>query len=141
MNNVRRPLGAAALALLALSAAACFRVHIRQDDRDADLRFSRAEREIAGLQADNPARRGRAREICVLVHNRGEGELVEVRTSMALFRAALSLGADLAEDKGDFEFERKYGLAWRGLRDLGRFGPGLLIEVDDEETRVLVWMR
>lgn len=141
MHNARRTLGAAVLALLALSAAACFRVHIREDARDAEARFSRAAREIAGLHAANPARRGRARELCVLVHNREEGELIELRTSMALFKAALSLSADLAEDKDGFEFERKYGLAWRQLRNLSRFGPGLLIEVDDEETRVLVWMR
>ncbi len=61
--------------------------------------------------------------------------------SMALFKTALSLGENVAEDKNDFDFGRKYGLLLRELRDLDRFGPGLLIEVEDEENRVLIWTR
>ena len=141
MSIFKPSVRAAGLALLALSAAACFRVHVIEDCRDGEARFLRASREIERLQEANPERRGRAREICILVHNSQDGELIQVRTSMTLFKAALSLAADIAEDNDDFEFERKYGLAWRKLRNLDRFGPGLLIAVEDEESRILIWMR
>ncbi|MBN2199349.1 MAG: hypothetical protein JW747_05810 [Candidatus Aminicenantes bacterium] len=141
MSDSRSLVQAAGLVLLALAATACFRVHVIEDCRDGEARFLRASREIERLQETNPERRGRVREICVFVHDQNEGDLIQVRTSVALFKAALSLAADIAEDKDDFDFERKYGLAWRAVRDLKRFGPGLLIAVEDEDSRVLVWMR
>lgn len=140
MSTLKPFLKAAGAALLFLSAAACFRIHVIEDCRDPGARFVRASREIARLQSENPGRLGRAREICFLVHERG-GQLVEVRTSLALFQAALGLAADIGNEGGDFDFEGRYGLAWRELKDLGRFGPGLLIEVEDEEDRVLIWLR
>lgn len=43
-------------------------------------------------------------------------------------------------DPGDFDFEDDYEFEWRNLQGLKEVGPGLLVEVEDEGTRILVWI-
>ena len=35
----------------------------------------------------------------------------------------------------------KYDFEWEALRDLGKIGPGLLVEVVSEDDQVLVWLK
>jgi len=131
------------LAVLLLGSA-CLGVHIRQGVRDADSYFERARHEIDRIQAEDPDRHGAVRRLCVLVHDRHSHELVEVSTPLWLASACLDAGLSAAEhdeSSGLRECRERYGLDLRSLKDLDRLGPGLLIEVDDEDSRVLVWLR
>ncbi len=131
------------LALLLLGSA-CLGVHIRQGVRDADSYFDRARREIDRIQAEDPDRHGPVHRLCVLVHDRHSHELVQVSTPLWLANACLDLGLSAAEhdrNNGLAECQERYGLDLRSLKDWDRFGPGLLVEVNDEDSRVLVWLR
>lgn len=39
------------------------------------------------------------------------------------------------------ETKKRYNVAWRSVRDLSRVGPGLLVEVVDERSRVLICLK
>ena len=53
----------------------------------------------------------------------------------------LNLGIGIARRHADFDFEDKYEIDWRALRDLGKIGPGLLVEVLHDDDQVLIWLK
>jgi len=55
-------------------------------------------------------------------------------------RAALDAGEHSAEHEDDRRWGKRYDFDWNGLSDLGRFGRGLLVQVDDGRDKVLVWL-
>jgi hypothetical protein len=127
------------LAALAV-ASACVGVRVREGVRDADRYFDRAKAEIDRIQSEDPGRRGRVHEVCVLVHDRGSHELVEVRTPLWMAEACLGLAADCDRD-WEREIRTKSDIDIHDLRHLDRFGPGLVVEINDPDSRVLVWLR
>jgi hypothetical protein len=141
MGKVRISIKAAGLGLAVLAAAACFRVQIVEKCRDAEPFFRRAYQEIERLEAADPHRHGRAHELCVLALDREAGDLVRVEIPMWLAKACLDLGLGVDQQDRGSDFKERYGIDWRKFRDLGQFGPGLLVSVDDEQSQVLVWLR
>ncbi len=127
------------LAALAV-ASACVGVHVREGVHNADRYFDRARAEIDRIAAHDPDRHGRVHEVCVLVHDRSSEELIEISTPLWMAEACLSLAAE-----GDHDWEReiraKCDLDIHDLKDLDRFGPGLVVEFNDPDSRVLVWLR
>lgn len=131
---------AALLAILVLGGA-CVGVRVRQGVHDADAYFDRARQEIRRIEAENPGRTGRAQQVCVLVHDRHSGDLVEVTTPLWLANACLDMGLSAAEHDRDYGLHERYGVNLKALKDLGRLGRGLLVEVNDEDAQVLVWLK
>jgi hypothetical protein len=128
------------LAVLTLGGA-CVGVRVRQGVHDADAYFEQARRDIRAIEAENPGRRGHVHQVCVLVHDRHSSELVEVTTPLWLANACLDLGLSAAEHDRDYGLHERYGVNLKALKDLKRLGPGLLVEINDEDTQVLVWLR
>ena len=143
MNAIHpnRPLGLAALLALVLGFAACVGVRVDRGVDDPGPAFARAEREIERLETERPGRSGRVRGLCLLAYDGRERELVQVRVPMWIVDACLDLAAH--EDRGERagRLEDRYDIEWRAVRDLGRFGPGLLASVAEEESRILIWLR
>ena len=129
------------LSLLVLAASSCIGVSIIRDCPDPDSYFARASREVERLDARRSFGRGPVHTLCVLAYDHDDGELVRVEVPMWLAKAFLNAGLSAAEHGRDFGVEERYGIDWRKFRDLDQFGPGLLVSVDDEESRVLVWLR
>ncbi len=127
--------------LCVLAAAACFQVRITKDSRGIEARFRRADREIARLQAASKDRPRRPHSLCLLAFDRQDRQLVEIRTSLAFLRMILSSGAGADEAEADSSLRRNYGLDWRLLLKEDAFPPGLLLDLEDEETRVLIWLK
>lgn len=128
------------LAVLILGGA-CVGIRVRQGVHDADAYFDRARHEIRRIEAEDPGRSGHAHQVCVLVHDRHSNELVEVTTPLWLADACLDMGLSASEHDRDYGLHERYGVNLKALKDLKRFGPGLLVEVNDEDTQVLVWLR
>jgi hypothetical protein len=141
MVKLRLSTKAAVLGLAVLTAASCFRVQIVEKCQDAEPFFRRAYREIGRLEAADPHRHGRAHELCVLVLDRQAGDLVRVEIPLWLAKACLDMGVEVSQRERSLDFEERYGVDWRKFRHLDRFGRGLLVSVDDEQSQVLVWLR
>lgn len=139
MKTWLRGLGLAGVVLAALSFAACIGVRVEHVD-DPEPVFDRAEREIAALERD-PGR-GPADRLKVLAYGADDGELVRVSVPLWIVEAALDLGLRGDRDRGDDgDLRGRYDLEWTAVRDIGRFGPGLLVSVEGEDDRVLVWLK
>jgi hypothetical protein len=132
---------ATGLALLALSLTACISVRTESGIRNADLQFERAYAEIARIEGTRGGEASRPHRLYVLVHDAEEGELVRVSVPMWLVDAGLSLGADASGGEHGRSARDRYDLEWSAIKDLGRYGRGLLASVEEEKSRVLVWLR
>jgi hypothetical protein len=55
--------------------------------------------------------------------------------------ACLDLGLRAADHDRDYGFDKRYDVDLRALQDLSRFGPGLVVDINDEQSRILVWLR
>jgi hypothetical protein len=128
------------LAILTLGGA-CLGIRVRQGVHDADAYFDRARDEIRKIEAESPDRSGHASQVCVLVYDRHSAELVEVKTPLWLANACLDMGLSAAEHDRDYGLDERYGVDLKALKDLSRLGRGLLVEVNDEDAQVLVWLR
>jgi hypothetical protein len=131
----------AAFLVVLLLGASCLGIQIRQGVRDADRYFDQARREIRRIEDEDPGRQGRVHQVCVLVHDRNSQELVEISTPLWMANACLDLASDAADHDWDHGLKDRYGLDLGELRDLRRFGPGLLVDINDRDSRVLVWLR
>ncbi len=142
--NIRSTRQAALLAFAALGLAACIGIRIESGVRDADRHFDRARDEIAGLESRDPGRSRRAHRLCVLIHDRRDGELVRLSVPLWMVDLAMDLGSEAERHEnrnGHRDLEDRYEVDWRSLRDIGRFGPGLIASVEGDDDRILVWLR
>jgi hypothetical protein len=104
--------------------------------------FRAARAEVAGLAG----RSGPARQVNVLVFDPDDEKLVRIRVPMWLAKKAYRIAepdGDLEIDFDDGDGELARQLRGRvSLEELEKAGPGLLVEVDDDDgEHVLVWLR
>jgi hypothetical protein len=116
---------------LAVAGAGCLvEVNEVADPRPA---FERARHEASRYQG----RPGPAHELNVLAYDRDEGRLVRVSLPMWMVRK-------LEDEEIDLDGHDRVEATLRNhlsLRDIERSGLGVLIEVEERESQVLVWLR
>ncbi len=129
----------AALALMA-GLSGCVGIRIVGNIRDAGPYFEKAQARIEKIHRSFPHREGRPHRLHLLVHDSSSDKLVKLSVPMWIVEACLEAGAEAAEGKDEFKFERRYKVDWRSIEDLSGVGPGLLVQVEDEQNRVLIWL-
>ncbi|MFQ6069334.1 MAG: hypothetical protein ACE5LC_02285 [Candidatus Aminicenantales bacterium] len=144
MKRFASRLKLASLFLMPFFFSACLSVYVTRGDGKPLYHWKKAEREIERIHLRFPQRKHRAHRLHILVFDKDSGELVKVSAPLWLVRACLDLGFALAHHGSDpelEEIENKYRIEWRSLRDLGKLGPGLLVEVMSEDEQILIWLR
>ncbi len=131
----------AATAGLVLFMTGCFGVEITNDVRDPGPYFARALREIESLGEIGRQGGPRARTFCLLAYDRGDHELVRLSVPMGIVEGALDSDADDSGWNRDFDLGKRYDIDWKAIKDLGSLGPGLLVSIDDDDNRVLIWLK
>ena len=126
---------------LALSLGGCLVVGVDHDVNHAAARFDRAYREIARLEKEDPGRRCTPHWLCILVLDRDEQSVVRVSVPMWLVKLGLDMGARGDADGHDFNYRKRYDLDWKAVRDLDRYGRGLLVALEEKRDKVLIWLR
>ena len=126
---------------VALSLGACLVVHMDRDVRRSDASFEKACREIARMETQDKQHRRRPHRLFVLVRDDGEGTLVRVSVPLWLVNLGLDLARKEDADGHDFDVRKRYDLDWKAVRNLDRYGRGLLVSVEEERSRVLVWLQ
>ena len=128
------------LVLVALTFTACPELSVSHVDSFPHEAFQTARQQIASISSDNPMRQGKAREMHLLVYDGDDGDLVRVVMPLTV----VEWGVDIAKanvDAGDFDGQLN-PLEHMSPEDLRKLGPGLLVQVDDEEedSHVLIWL-
>ena len=128
------------LILIAMTFIACPQVRVSHVEGFPHEAFQAAEKQIASISQAHPNRKGEATEMHLLVFDGDGGDLV--RISMPL--TVVEWGVDLAKnnvDSDDFDGQLN-PLEHMSPKELRKLGPGLLVQVDDEEegSHVLIWL-
>ncbi|MBD3412940.1 MAG: hypothetical protein GF421_00720 [Candidatus Aminicenantes bacterium] len=111
----------------------CFCVEVKQNVNNPGKYFRQAVRKINDLHRIYPDRRGPVSTIHVLVYDRSELELVRVIAPMWLIDAGMDY-CDTYDIETDIDFD------FNEIRSFKDIGPGMLVEVDGEDSRILVWL-
>ncbi len=143
MEKLKRRTQIIAAVLIPLFVSACFNLQIIKNVKKPDRYFKKANREIEGIHRNNPDREGRPRKIHVLIYEGSDHNLIQVSAPLWLVNRCMDIGTGIDENDNEFDFEDRFDFDWRGLKDLGQVGPGLLVDVNDieDETRILIWLK
>jgi len=118
---------------LILLMSGCFCVEVKNDVKNPNKYFREAYHKMESLHKMYPERMGPVSTVHVLVYEKSEKQLIRVIAPMWI----IDEGMDFAdtydvETDCDFEFHKI-----KKIRDLG---PGMLMEADGEDSKVLVWL-
>jgi len=130
----------ATLALVLTAFSGCIGVQVHRGVHNADAYFDQAERQIARLARHRQDGHARVHRLHLLAYDRREGELVRISVPLWMAELAMDIGEEAERHHHDIDIEERYDVDWRALRDLARFGPGLLAAVTSDHDRVLVWL-
>jgi len=131
-----------ALVVVAILAfGACMTVRVDRDTGRAEAYFAQANREITWLEKQDPRREHRPRRLYILIFEAGEGEIVRVSLPLWLVKWGLDAGMKGEADGHDFNIRKRYDFDWKAVRDLDRFGQGLLVSLEENRDRVLIWLK
>jgi hypothetical protein len=141
MNHAWKTGKIALLIALPLFFGACVRIRVIRHVDDPGPYFEREQKRVERLQQGTHPGRGRAHDLCVFAYESGENQIVRCRVPLWLVRLALHAGLEAAEHDPEWrEWRHRYQFDWSVVRDLDSFGRGLLVAVDDERDKVLVWI-
>jgi len=139
MSKHRTKIQVVGIILLTWLLNACFLVKIKRGVEDPSSYFRKAYRQIERIQQMDPDREGRPRRMHILVYEGDSQELIRVSTALWLVNWCVDLGVKHAEWDG--EFDEEFEFDWRAVKDFRQLGPGLLVEVEAEEEKVLIWLQ
>jgi hypothetical protein len=141
MRSKSKPFKIACLAVLPLFLSACLKVQVIDHARNPQAYFDKAYKQIERLERDRPDRKGKAHELVLLIHEGSEDQIVRVSVPIWLVNFGVKVGMKAAEhDRHSNKWEDRYEFEWRAIKDLGRLGPGLLVSIDEERDKVLIWL-
>lgn len=139
MEKIKRTGQIATIVLLPLLLSACFAVRVIEDVKNPDRYFKKAYRQIDRIHKDHPNREGRPHKIYVLIYDESDRKLVKVVAPFWLVDVCMDIGEEVG-NKDEFGLEERYDFDWKGLEDLEEIGPGLLVEIEDEKNKILIWI-
>lgn len=135
MSRMKKRACLGVILLLSVFMSGCLYVQVQDDVRHPDRIFRRARREIAQLQRRLSG--VRPQRINVLLYDESDRQLITVRAPLQVAEACGGLDKTSPEAA---KWGERCQFDWDEVRDLKHLGPGLLFEMRDEESRVLVWI-
>ncbi len=118
-------------AILLLSG--CFCVEIKQNIKNPIGYFREAYRQIERLYRIFPDRKGPVSDIHLLVYEKSDLQLIKIAAPMWLIDTCMDHC-----DTYDIDTDCDFNLS--EIRNLKDIGPGMLLEVDSDDSKVLIWI-
>ncbi|MBN1224079.1 MAG: hypothetical protein JXB23_12600 [Candidatus Aminicenantes bacterium] len=137
-NSITVTLASLALVLIALLSG-CLTVRVIKNVKDPDRHFVQAYKRIEDIHKRNPEREGRTHRIHALFFEASEQELIRISAPFWIIDSCLDFRITTSDEEF-FDFNHRYDIDWKDIRDLQQMGPGLLVEIDDEDGKVLIWV-
>ena len=141
MEGFKRKIQVVTIILLALFLNACLNVRVIENIENPDLYFKKAYSQIEEIHRRYPDRDGKPDMIHILIYEGSERKVVKITTPIWLANGCMDLGMWAAEREREIDFEDRYDFDWSGIKDLRRIGSGLLVEIENEKDRILIWMK
>lgn len=140
MEKIRRLAKIGLLMILPFLLSACFGLQVVKNVKKPERYFKRAYRQIEKIHEQYPNREGRTRSIHVLIYDCSERKIIQASAPVWMVNACMDMGTWAVEESEEFDFEERYDFDLGEIRDLDQIGPGLLVEVNDEKNKILIWL-
>jgi len=140
MNSLKRKSRVVLIILIPLFFCACFGLQIYRDVKDPDRYFEQAYSQIDEIHKRYPNREGTPSYIHFLVYEASDRQLIKLELPLSLVQDCMDIGLNAAENDCGFDIKDRYDIDWSGIKDLRQFGMGLLVEVDEEDGKILIWL-
>ncbi len=140
MNSLKRKYRVALIILIPLFFCSCFGLQIYRDVKDPDRYFEQAYSQIDEIHKHYPNREGIPSYIHFLVYEASDRQLIKLELPLSLVQDCMDIGLNAAENDCGFDIKDRYDIDWSGIKDLRQFGMGLLVEVDEEDGKILIWL-
>ena len=102
------------------------------------LENRKKSRKIERIHERHPNREGRSRRIHLLIYKETDRELAKISAPFWLINGCMDIG--IKDSDESFDIDERYDIDWRDIKELEQIGPGLLVEIDDEQNKVLIWL-
>jgi len=139
MRNMSRITQGLLILAMATLLTGCFTVRIIKNVENPDRYFAKAYTEIETIHKRHPNREGRSRRIRALIYEESDQELIKISAPFWLVNSCMDIGIKSSDDEF-FDTDERYDIDWRDIKELEQIGPGLLVDIDDEQNRVLIWL-
>jgi len=117
----------------------CLTVRVIKNVKDPDRHFAWAYKRIEDIHKHNPERKGRTHRIHAMFFEASEREFIRISAPFWVVDSCLDFRMT-AMDEEFFDFDDRCDIDWKDIRDLQNMGPGLLVEINDENSKVLIWV-
>ena len=141
MKISKRKTHIVAIVFLVFLLSACFNVRVIENVRNPDRYFKMAYRQIEDIHQSYPDRERRPDTIYILIYEGKENKIIKISTPIWLVNGCMDLGMLAAERESEIDFEDRYDFDLSEIKDLSRIGSGLLVEVEDEKNKILIWLK
>jgi hypothetical protein len=120
----------------------CFDLQIQNDVDYPDHLFKKAWSQIESIHKAFPKRQGDVSKLCILVYEGDDRQLIRFSVPYALVEWGLEQADNDHRSRTHKHTEKYLDFDLDSIKNLDRVGPGLLVEVNDEDsgTHVLIWM-
>ncbi|MFQ6109561.1 MAG: hypothetical protein ACE5L7_08425 [Candidatus Aminicenantales bacterium] len=119
--------------------SSCVAFEVKQNVKNPHRYFRNAYRQIEKIHSLHPNREGRATCVHFLIYESSRRKLIRATVPVWVTNGCRDLGKR-ARRAQDLDFEGEYDIDWEGISDLGQIGPGLLFELSDTKSKVLIWL-
>jgi hypothetical protein len=139
MEKSKRSLQIGILSLLSLLLISCIALEVKENIKNPNSYFRRAYRDIERIHKRYPGREGKPHSVHVLLYDGSHRKLIKAAVPVWAANSCKDIEAAAKESSG-FEFGEEYDIDWRGIDNLGDVGPGLLFELSDQKSKILIWL-
>ncbi len=141
MKISKRKIQIVAIVFLVFFLSACLNVRVIENVKNPERYFRKAYQQIEEIHLRYPDRERRPDTVHILIYEGKENKIVKVSTPLWLVDGCMDLGMLAAENESEIDFEDRYDFDWSEIKDFSRVGAGLLIEIEDEKNKVLIWLK
>ena len=141
MKISKRKTQIVAITFLVFFLSACLNVRIIENVKNPDRYFEKAYRQIEEIHLRYPDRERKPDAVHILIYEGKENKIIKVSTPIWLVNGCLDMGMWAAENESEIDFEDHYDFDLSEIKDLSRIGSGLLVEVEDEKNKILIWLK
>lgn len=139
MRNLRRMIQGLLTLMIVALLSGCFTVRIIEKIENPDRYFEKAYAKVEQIHKRHPNREGRSRGINLLIYKQSDRELLKISAPFWLVNSCMDIGIK-DSDNDSLDIDEGYDIDWRDIKELEQIGPGLLVEIEDEQNRVLIWI-
>lgn len=141
MRISKRKTQIAAIVFLVFFLSACLNVRVIENVKNPERYFEKAYRQIEEIHLRYPDRERRPDTVHILIYEGKENKIIKISTPLWLVNGCMDLGMLAAEKESEIDFEDRYDFDLSEIKDLSRIGSGLLVEVEDEKNKILIWLK